>query len=124
MKGKGEPSYTIERDQKERQARAQKHSTHNSTDGMDFEMQPGVNSHVNGTHSKGPGVQVRQRSVSNVADSSSRPSPASPTSPTPTANGFSTTSEIRRSNTTGKRISDGLKRRFGSLRKKKTPEGE
>ncbi len=31
-------------------------------------------------------------------------------------------SEIRRSNNTGRSISDGLKRRFGSLRKKKNVE--
>lgn len=36
--------------------------------------------------------------------------------------GFSNSSDLRRSNTTGKRLSDGIKRRFGSIRRKKAAE--
>jgi hypothetical protein len=92
-------------------------------------MQSGVNrSQVSQRHKDG-GVQVRQRSVSNVVQGSSSAvagnggllsPPMSPTSPG--AAGASSQSEIRRSNTTGKRFSDGLKRRLGSFRRKKVAE--
>ncbi|KAI8203832.1 hypothetical protein K4K54_005595 [Colletotrichum sp. SAR 10_86] len=103
LKGKGEPSYTYERDLKEKK-RMRKASLGNGP--VEYEMHPGANSQSR----KNLGATVRQRSVSNAADG--RPGP----SETPT--GQSNSADVRRHNSTGKRLSDGLKRRFGSIRRK------
>ncbi|KAI1879917.1 hypothetical protein JX265_001538 [Neoarthrinium moseri] len=95
LKGKGEPSYSIERQIKERGASA---SGENGT--AVYEMQPGGSSRKDG------GTVVRQRSYS---------SSAGPSSP----QGAAHDSNVRRSNTVGKRSGlEGLKRRIGSLRRK------
>ncbi|KAH6692671.1 hypothetical protein F5X68DRAFT_60211 [Plectosphaerella plurivora] len=109
LKGKGEPSYTFEKEKKEKKALRKSMGPTM----VGYEMQSGVNSGV--TDSKGP-TMVRQRSVSNAADG--RPGPSNSLAPPP-AEGFSNSTDIRRSNTTGKRFSDGIKRRFGSMRRKK-----
>ncbi|KAH8204954.1 hypothetical protein TruAng_000837 [Truncatella angustata] len=92
LKGKGEPSFTIERQLKERNRVEGDFGT-----GI-YEMQPGVGS----AKGENANITVRQRPTSS----------AGPSSPIATGSG------VNRSNTTGKRLSDGLKRRIGSLRRK------
>jgi hypothetical protein len=90
LKGKGEPSYTIERDAKKMK-------------GKDGYLRP-------------DGIEMmvpqRQRSYSNAAAESS-------SLRVPGGYEASDNSGINRSNTTGKKLSEGLKRRFGSMRRKK-----
>ncbi|ODA83004.1 hypothetical protein RJ55_01513 [Drechmeria coniospora] len=105
LKGKGEPSFTIERDLK-----AGKRRSHLGIipDGDAIEMQSGVNDkHKDGTI-------VMERSLSNVPGASSSgtiygPGPSS------------ATTALGRSRSTGHKLSDGIKRRFGSLRHHKSP---
>ncbi|KAL0935240.1 protein kinase [Colletotrichum truncatum] len=103
LKGKGEPSYTYEKDLKEKK-RMRKASLGNSP--AEFEMRSGLN----GRPHKEVGAVVRQRSFSNAADG--RPGPLEVPA------GQSHSADIHRHNSTGKRLSEGLKRRFGSLRRK------
>ncbi|KAI1392720.1 uncharacterized protein F4822DRAFT_391895 [Hypoxylon trugodes] len=86
LKGKGEPSYTIEEDQK-KQKRMQNQTLHPS--GV-YEMQP--TARTSGRNDKDDDVVVRQRSTSLGSAGTSSPK--------------------------GKRLSDGIKRRIGSLRRK------
>ncbi|POR35498.1 Uncharacterized protein TPAR_04319 [Tolypocladium paradoxum] len=98
LKGKGEPSFTVERDLK-----ARKHGARLSEPGPNaYEMQPGVNG----------GEPVRQRSASNAAEASS------------TGAAYNGSYGLQRSHSTGKKISEGLRRRWGSLRRKKVPAEE
>jgi hypothetical protein len=131
LKGKGEPSYTAEERAKEQERMLKKHGRGNSgggrapVDGSSIEMQSGVNGSNLSRRAKDGGVQVRQRSVSNVVPASSRATGllSPPMSPTNNATaGSSTQSEMRRSNTTGKRFSDGLKRRLSGFRRKKAAD--
>ncbi|KAK5992459.1 hypothetical protein PT974_05864 [Cladobotryum mycophilum] len=95
LKGKGEPSYTLEKDLKEkkRQQRGEP---------MEFEMRTGIGR-------PGPRMpNTHQRSFSEAA------APVGLS----TGNSFGN-SDLQRRDSTGKRLSDGLKRRFGSLRRKK-----
>jgi len=105
-KGKGEPSFSIEKALKDH-----KHSAHRQVLSEDnaYEMQPPSN----GSSS------TRQRSVSG-----SNAELAGNAKPTGSALKYSEfEGEMRRSNTTGRRVGEGLKRRFGSLRRsKKTTE--
>jgi hypothetical protein len=94
LKGKGEPAYTYDKE------KAKGKGLHPG----EYEMQSGVN----GDGILGPAA--RPRSVSN-ADKATSTAYAVPTA--------GEESGLRRSNTTGKKLSDGLKRRFGSLRKKR-----
>lgn len=93
LKGKGEPSFTIERDEKQRKRR---HAKSQSQAPGYYEMQPQASrpAHKNGD------VLVRQRSKS----SSTYDAPAYPHD-----------AGISRSLSTSQRISGGIKRRFGSL---------
>ncbi|KAF7559020.1 hypothetical protein G7046_g5146 [Stylonectria norvegica] len=100
LKGKGEPSYTYEKDLKERKRLR-------NGEPAEYEMQSGVNGR------RRPPV-THHRSFSNE-----HPEP-SPTA----ADGFTNSTDLRRNNTTGKRLSDGLKRRFGSIRRKKSDEAQ
>jgi len=111
LKGKGEPSYTIEKAEKERR-RLGKDSVNGTGTINDFEMETGTNR-------KNGGVMVRQRSVSSAA--------AEPRTTYLMVNGDennagpSTANDetgVRRSNTTGKRFG-GIKKKFGSIRRKK-----
>lgn len=88
LKGKGEPSYSLEEKQKEKDRLAQ-----HPSDQSGYEMQPTA-AHATGTNSKNGSVLSRERSGS--LDS------AGPS-----------TSTAR-----GKRLSDGIKRRIGSIRRK------
>lgn len=103
LKGKGEPSYTYEKDLKEKK-RMRKASPGNGP--AEYEMRSGVN----GQQRKDNGAMVRQRSLSNAADG--RPGPSASSA------GQSNSADVRRHNSTGKRLSEGLKRRFGSIRRK------
>ncbi|TKW59479.1 hypothetical protein CTA1_4213 [Colletotrichum tanaceti] len=103
LKGKGEPSYTYEKDLKEKK-RMRKASLGNSP--AEFEMRSGVNIRSR----KENGAMIRQRSVSNAADG--RPGPSE------SRNGQSNSADVNRHNSTGNRLSEGLKRRFGSIRRK------
>lgn len=102
LKGKGEPSYTYERDLKEKQRQRRSLGLGNT----EYEMQSGVN---------------RQRSSSNTADSRSG---AYHALNQPADSGFSNSADVNRSNSTSKRFSDGFKRRFGSLRHKRNVSTE
>jgi hypothetical protein len=97
LKGKGEPSFTVERDLKKEKGHRQFLSEADA-----YEMRPGSNRSWRGTSN-------HQRSSSQTGEGIS-----SGATYTATANG-----DLRRSNTTGNKISEGLKRRFGSLRRKK-----
>ncbi|KAF9875798.1 hypothetical protein CkaCkLH20_06730 [Colletotrichum karsti] len=103
LKGKGEPSYTYEKDLKEKK-RMRKASLGNSP--SEYEMRAGTN----GQSRKDNGAMVRQRSVSNAADG--RPGPSEMPA------GQSNSADLQRHNSTGKRLSEGLKKRFGSIRRK------
>lgn len=102
MKGKGEPSFTIERDLKKEKGHRQFLSEADA-----YEMRPGANrfSRQGGSH---------QRSVSQSGEGSS-----SGAVYTDSPDG-----SLRRSHTTGKKLSEGLKRRFGSIRRKKEMPAE
>ncbi|KAF6844199.1 hypothetical protein CMUS01_01349 [Colletotrichum musicola] len=103
LKGKGEPSYTYEKDLKEKKRMRKASLSHGPAE---YEMRSGIN----GQQRKDNGAMVRQRSLSNAADGRPGPS-ASPA-------GQSNSADVRRHNSTGKRLSEGLKRRFGSIRRK------
>ncbi|EXF80329.1 hypothetical protein CFIO01_11612 [Colletotrichum fioriniae PJ7] len=103
LKGKGEPSYTYERDLKEKK-RMRKASLGNSP--AEYEMRSGINAQSR----KDNGAMVRQRSVSNAADG--RPGPSE------LPKGQSNSADVHRHNSTGKHFGDSLKRRFGSIRRK------
>ncbi|KAH9220582.1 hypothetical protein DL95DRAFT_383074 [Leptodontidium sp. 2 PMI_412] len=101
LKGKGEPSYSIEKALKDHKEETARNGL--PPDSRSYEMQP-----------QRPAAG-RQRSISGNHEDfrgSSRPS----------AGAFLDVdggNEMRRSNTTGRRIGEGLKRRFGSLRRNK-----
>ncbi|TVY78386.1 hypothetical protein LSUE1_G006622, partial [Lachnellula suecica] len=101
LKGKGEPSYTIEKSLKDH-----KHSSHRrvtSEGDNSYEMQPQSRLQPRPTTS-------RQRSGNN----------ADLGGPSKTMQRYSDfEGDMRRSNSTGQRIGDGLKKRFGSLRRSK-----
>ncbi|KAK0630047.1 hypothetical protein B0T17DRAFT_527377 [Bombardia bombarda] len=123
-KGKGEPSFTIERDHREQKARMRKHAPSSSANGItSYEMrQPSTSTGGRG-RGKENGTSVRQRSVSNAMEGSSAyPLPES----NPFSDHYSTGNQqgVQRSHSTGKNIAQTLKRRFGSLRRKKAPEEE
>ncbi|KAF4965130.1 hypothetical protein FZEAL_10800 [Fusarium zealandicum] len=94
LKGKGEPSYTYEKDLKEkkRQRRGEP---------VEYELVSGVN------RSRRPPMG-HHRSYSETPRSTTAPDP------------FSDQNALQRNNSTGRhRLSDGLRRRFGSMRRKK-----
>ncbi|KAM5355105.1 hypothetical protein ACJ41O_001751 [Fusarium nematophilum] len=97
LKGKGEPSFTYERDLKEkkRQRRGEP---------VEYEL----SSDMRG--SRRPPVTHHRSFSENPRPSSAR-------------DGISTSEGLRRNNSTGRhRLSDGLRRRFGSMRRKKAEE--
>jgi hypothetical protein len=82
-----------------------------------YEMQPSSSSRDHdygggGSKHKEGGTQVRQRSVSNGAQ----------LLPGVDGEASAGSSGLQRSNTTGKSLAQSLKRRFGSLRKKRPSE--
>ncbi|RYP75937.1 hypothetical protein DL770_007317 [Monosporascus sp. CRB-9-2] len=101
LKGKGEPSFTIEREAKE-QKRLRKQAGYNGN-GAVYEMQP--TRHSPGR--KNSSVRVRERSR-NLAGPSGSQSPE----------GNSKDADVRPGNNTGKRLSDGIKRRIDGIRRK------
>lgn len=114
LKGKGEPSYTYERKEKEKEQRRR-----SGQDGAGvYEMLP-----TSSTPRSRPGLKndnvVRQRSFSSGAQGAAGPSNVTTADPFDDGNqGVTNHSSIRRNHTTGKKLSEGLKRRFGSLRRK------
>ncbi|KAI9163122.1 hypothetical protein HJFPF1_04721 [Paramyrothecium foliicola] len=95
LKGKGEPSYTYDKEKAKGKGLQR----------GEYEMQSGVN----GDGLLGPAPLLR--SVSN--------SDKRYTTSTAVVADESSASGVRRSNTTGKKLSEGLKRRFGSIRRKR-----
>ncbi|KAM7206735.1 protein pal1 [Rhypophila sp. PSN 637] len=123
LKGKGEPSFSIENAQKEKM-RA-KEITRKKVGGGDsdvfYEMQPQPQHRSEGKDST---TRYRQRSVSNA-------SPRAEYRSDPFSDGFaeagpsssaSGAAGLGRSNTTGKSLAQSIKRRFGSLRRRKQTE--
>lgn len=100
-KGKGEPSFSIDRAIKKHDAET---ATSGRSAGNSYEMHTPLKNGVS-----------RQRSVSG--------SGAADLGPRAYGNGYGNgvktgeASEVKRSNTTGRKMGDGLKRRFGSLRR-------
>lgn len=105
LKGKGEPSFAIEKALKDHKNGVSSHRRMMSLDA--YEMQPRSRS-----------ASARQRSM-NEASVEFAAAPVE-------AGGQSSKlgSGVGRSNTTGRRVSEGLKRRFGSLRRSKRDVGE
>jgi hypothetical protein len=105
-KGKGEPSFTIEKALKDHEKSAHRRVVSDGNGNNSYEMQP-------------QSTMNRQRSASN-----SNVEPSSSSKPSGSLLRYADfEGDMRRSNTTGRRMGEGLKRRFGSLRKsKKTTE--
>ncbi|KAL2135507.1 hypothetical protein VTI74DRAFT_8238 [Chaetomium olivicolor] len=104
LKGKGEPAFSYDQAHREK-ARSKQDSA--STQ-VYYEMQPFSPSRDNRSSVKGKKeTHVRQRSVSSGDQLQSSFEEAG-------------SSGLQRSNTTGKNLASSLKRRFGSLKKKKT----
>ncbi|KAJ4413524.1 hypothetical protein N0V85_003526 [Neurospora sp. IMI 360204] len=132
LKGKGEPSYTIEKQLKDHKAsssrraprRGYSHGDYASKEGVTMiEMQPrsthhldvpGSSSGLMGDQKEG-NTRVRQRSVSNAAATTGYGGGYDYEG----GGGGESSSGLRRSNTTGKNIAQSLKRRLGSLRRKR-----
>ncbi|KAK0657577.1 hypothetical protein B0T16DRAFT_402035 [Cercophora newfieldiana] len=109
LKGKGEPSFTIEKDNKGKQVN-RKPVPVSSPAGQEYEMQ------VTATgYSKQNSTHVRQRSLSNTDEA---PPPPPKDYPSPYVGDYANGS-LQRSNTTGKSLTQLIKRRFGSLRRRK-----
>ncbi|KAL8422203.1 hypothetical protein RB596_002809 [Gaeumannomyces avenae] len=127
LKGKGEPSYTIERDLQQNKALRRKEvgSGISGRNGV-YEMQPRSSAQGSGNDAsrKDLGAQVRQRSISSAAASGSRSNMLSPPMGPDRGGSGAPGNDMRRSNTTGKRITEGLKRRFGSFRRKRNSEDD
>ena len=123
LKGKGEPSYTIERDAREQKMRRRRAGLPDDGDRAGsnvYEMRSTAGGHgASGRRRHGPGpkdgyVAVRQRSHSESGAAGWRRQ-----APAPAAE--SRDADVRRSgaNTkSSKRLSDGLKRRIGSIKRK------
>ncbi|KAJ4297011.1 hypothetical protein N0V88_003927 [Collariella sp. IMI 366227] len=107
LKGKGEPAFSYDQSHREK-TRGKQQATGSE---VYYEMQP--TSASRGTHGtdkgKETGAHVRQRSVSNADQLQPGYEEAG-------------SSGLQRSNTTGKGLASSLKRRFGSLRKKRVGE--
>jgi hypothetical protein len=110
-KGKGEPSFSYDE-----KVRGKQHATsHGGT--ICYEMQPTSSSRDYGYDGRGDKGKegmthvVRQRSVSNGAQLLPG-----------TDDAVAGSSGLQRSNTTGKSLTQSLKRRFGSLRKKRATD--
>lgn len=110
LKGKGEPSFTIERDIK-----AGKGKGKAAENGFEMESNPLLAKSL-----RRKSVPIAFSSGSNVATTANNSNSSSSKTNTTTE----VNSVVRRQNSTGHRISEGLKRRLGSLRRKKSPSPE
>lgn len=108
MKGKGEPTFS-EDQRRDRKVRGKQAAAGGHGAAVYYEMQPTLFP----TGQKEDGAHVRQRSVSSAAD---------PFLDDADDYGMPGSSGVQRSNTAGKSLSQSLKRRFGSLRKKRGSE--
>lgn len=107
----------MERDLKEQKQRLRKHRGSLSSSAVELQEHPRMSGGGSQRKAAG-GVLVRHRSISSAAGDQAGPSTASPRRPVP-ANAYSSGStDLQRRNTTGNRFAEGLKRRFGSLRRK------
>ncbi|OAA55230.1 Pal1 cell morphology [Niveomyces insectorum RCEF 264] len=120
LKGKGEPSYTIEKAFKEKEPsrRARRHSSSfgHGTTTVAYEMQNRTNQPPP-VPPKDAGVSVRRRSFSHATTSGASPWMSTSDRLDPKGSSFGR-GGLGRSDSTSKRITDGIKRRFGSLRRK------
>ncbi|KAK4193476.1 hypothetical protein QBC35DRAFT_107592 [Podospora australis] len=119
LKGKGEPEFSMDQDRK---ARGKQPASSLSGDGvLYYEMQPqkARSSAVDDKRQHG----VRHRSVS-INEGPSSSSPPLPAFVDEVGGGSGSSGGLQRSNTTGKSLTQSLKRRFGSLRRKKVPGEE
>ncbi|KID93625.1 protein kinase, partial [Metarhizium majus ARSEF 297] len=103
LKGKGEPSFTLERDLK----KGRRHR-HHLSEADAFEMAPGTNRFSRWAAS-------HQRSVSQHSAEALSSGVTYKNNPD---------GDLRRAHSTGNKLSDGLKRRFGSIRRKKEMPSE
>lgn len=115
LKGKGEPSYSIEKALKEHSSKSHRRAVSDTNGSSAYELQTSVNTHLSPSYQSRQQVQ-RQRSSSNTLDGyEQRPS----TSGRPSGAALSYAdyeTGMRRSHSTGKNVGEGLMRRFGSLR--------
>ncbi|KAL2199094.1 hypothetical protein P885DRAFT_31553 [Corynascus similis CBS 632.67] len=123
LKGKGEPSFS-----QDQARRAKKSAASNAQGGaVYYEMQPrghgrhGGGGGVESSHKGGVTTHVRRRSASTGAAYQQLP-PGMVEDDDDWGDAGGSSSAMRRSNTTGKNIAQSLKRRIGSLRKKKVGE--
>jgi len=105
LKGKGEPSYSIEKALKEHK---HNHRRIVSDGHSEYEMQTQLRPHNN-----------RQRSVSGNEADLSRASGSNSQGSTLGVPGFDVDAYMQRSNSTGRSVGGGLKKRFGSIRRSK-----
>jgi len=123
LKGKGEPSYTYERDHKTRKHGKSKSMGGSSSSGTNvYEMQPQTAATSSGRESfggldsgakTGPATFTRQRSSSSGALTGRPPN---------TFSGAGGSGSLGRSASTSKRLSGGFKRTLGSLRRRHNAE--
>lgn len=114
LKGKGEPSYSIEKALKDHES-SKHHRVGSDSNGSAFEMQPNSNKHLR------PGAN-RLRSISGDNVNTGRAGPSNASGNSMRYSDFE--SDMKRSNSTGARIGEGLKKRFGSLRRSKKVASE
>jgi len=108
LKGKGEPSFTIEKDNKGKQVNRK--PVPGGSNGRGYEMQP-----MTTGQSKQNSSHVRQRNLSNTDEA-----PPPPPKDYPSAHTSDYSNEnLQRGNTTGNSLTQLIKRRFGSLRRRK-----
>lgn len=117
LKGKGEPEFSMDRDRKARGKHLASSLSGNGV--LYYEMQP-QKAKSSGVDDKGQ-QHVRQRSVSINEGPSCSSSPPLPVFVDEMGGGTGSSSGggLERRNTTGKSLAQSLKRRFGSLKRKK-----
>ncbi|GAB1310251.1 Pal1 cell morphology protein [Madurella fahalii] len=107
LKGKGEPSFSLDQTRREQKARGKQHAQNGTAY---YEMQPPSRPRATSTGGKfrEGSAHVRQRSASNGAQHQAMVN-----------EGVAGSSGLQRGNTTGRSIAQSLKRRFGSLRRRR-----
>ncbi|CAK7207613.1 hypothetical protein SEUCBS139899_010423 [Sporothrix eucalyptigena] len=122
LKGKGEPSYSIEKALKDNKGKLRKHSSSFSHGApMAYEMGPTSNSGNQRAPLLPPkdssNVSVRHRSMSHSTATGSN-APVNNYGEVDFSNSVPNDNGLSRSSSVSNRFADGIKRRFGSLRKK------
>ncbi|KAK0731385.1 hypothetical protein B0H67DRAFT_639789 [Lasiosphaeris hirsuta] len=111
LKGKGEPIFSLDK-----ATRSTKKSESNSAGGAIYEMTAPITSGL----MKDDSARARQRSISNTGETPSRDR----LNPNPFLDTNAVDCDLRRRNTTGKSLAQTLKKRFGSLRRKKSNDDD